>query len=174
MYNLLSYCKKSTSLNITNSRRQLPRGDSVKKFIISIFLVSFVLLLASCQSKIVGDALTGGVVLPVEYGTAKEERVGSEIVIVKEFAITASKGRYIPNTLQVNKGDTVRLILYASDGNHGLVLPAYGINEFLEENHYKTIKFVADKDGTFKFFSNVYAGPNTKNMVGTLIVVEEE
>ncbi len=146
----------------------------MKKFIISIFLISLVLLLASCESKIVGSTLTGAAVGPVEYGEAKQERVGAETVTVKEFAITASKGRYTPDTLQVNKGDTVRLILYASDSNHGFVLPPFGINEFLEENHYKTIEFVADKDGTYRFFSNVYAGPKTKEMFGTFIVVGEE
>lgn len=151
----------------------LLNGDTMKKLSILLLFISVALLLASCQNKIVGDTITGGAVLPVEYGTAKEERVGSETVTVKEFAITASKGRYIPDTLQVDKGDSVRLILYASDANHGFVLPAFGINEFLEENNYKAIEFVADKDGTYTFFSNVYAGPKTKNMVGTLVVVEE-
>jgi heme/copper-type cytochrome/quinol oxidase subunit 2 len=146
----------------------------MKKIVISILLVSLILLLASCENKIVGSTLTGAAVGPVEYGEAKQERVGAETVTVKEFTITASKGRYTPDTLQVNKGDTVRLILYASDGNHGFVLPAFGINEFLEENDYKSIEFVADKDGIYKFFSNVYVGPLTKKMSGTLIVVGEE
>jgi heme/copper-type cytochrome/quinol oxidase subunit 2 len=130
------------------------------------------MLLAACQSKFVENDITGQVVGVIEYGNVKEERVGTEFITVKEFTMTISKEGYSPHLLQVNKGDTVRIIAYAKDTNFGFVLPAYGINEYLEENNYKTIEFVADQDGTFAFFSNVYSGPNTKNMNGKLIVSE--
>lgn len=139
-----------------------------------LFGLVVLMLLAACQSKIVSNDMTGNVVGVIEYGTAKEERMGTEMVAVKEFNIVADKSVYRPNLLQVNEGDYVRLIIYASNSNHGFVLPAYGINEFLEEDNYKTIEFVADQPGTFTFFSNVYSGPGTKNMNGRLIVAELE
>jgi len=145
----------------------------MKKMLV-ILLILIVSLLSACQSRIVGDTITGGVVGPVEYGETKEERQGAETVTVKEFHIVADKSIYRPKILEVNEGDFVRLIIYASNANHGIVIPAYGINEFLEEDNYKTIEFVADKPGTFTFFSNVYSGPGTKDMTGTLIVKEVE
>lgn len=143
----------------------------MKKILIVLTLIT-ISLLAACQSRIVGDDITGGVVGVTDYGTAKEEYVGDEMVIVKEFHIVADKSIYRPNILEVDKGDSVRLIIYASNTNHGFVLPSYGINEFLEEDNYKIIEFVADQAGQFTFFSNVYSGPGTKNMKGTLIVNE--
>lgn len=137
-----------------------------------IFLCIGLVFLVGCQSKIVEDLITGGVVGIVDYGQAKQERQGNELIVVKEFHIVADKSLYRPNIIQVNKGDTVRIIIYASNSNHGFVLPAYGINEFLEENNYKTIEFVADQAGTYTFFSNVYSGPGTKDMNGKLIVVD--
>lgn len=143
----------------------------MKKILIILALLTASLLVA-CQSRIVSDDITGGVVGVTEYGLTQEEYVGDEKVIVKEFHIVADKSIYRPSLLEVDKGDTVRLIIYASNTNHGFVLPAYGINEFLEEDNYKTIEFVADQEGQFTFFSNVYSGPGTKDMKGTLIVNE--
>ena len=143
----------------------------MKKMLIILAILT-VSLLAACQSRIVSDDITGGVVGVADYGTVKEEYVGDELVIVKEFHIVADKSMYRPNILEVDKGDHVIAILYASSSNHGFVLPAYGINEFLEEDNYKTIEFVADQAGQFTFFSNVYSGPGTKDMKGTLIVNE--
>ncbi|PIN79407.1 hypothetical protein COV16_04420 [Candidatus Woesearchaeota archaeon CG10_big_fil_rev_8_21_14_0_10_34_8] len=146
----------------------------MKKIIIPILVALLTLFVVGCQSHIVGDSVTGGVVAPISYGEIMEEPLGDQMVSVREFTITVNKEGYHPNTLQVNKDETVRLIMYPSDTDHGFVLPAYGINEHLEENNYKTIEFVADMDGEYRFFSNVYSGPNTKNMYGTLIVAEEE
>ncbi len=146
----------------------------MKKTIIIILSITFLtVFLVSCQSRIVGDTITGGVVGPVDYGETKQERQGIEVITVKEFHIVADT-KFTPNILEVNEGDYVRLVIYASTHNHGFVLPAYGINEFLEEDNYKTIEFVADQPGTFTFFSNVYAGPQTKDMSGKLIVNEFE
>ncbi len=143
----------------------------MKKMLIVLALLT-VGLLAACQSRIVSDDITGGVVGVRDYGIAKEEYLGDELVIIKEFHIVADKSIYRPNILEVDKEDYVRIIIYASNTNHGFVLPAYGINEFLEEDNYKTIEFVADQAGEFTFFSNVYSGPGTKDMTGTLVVNE--
>ncbi len=143
----------------------------MKKILIILALLT-VSLLTACQSRIVGDDITGGVVGVADYGTTKEEYVGDELVIVKEFHVVADKSIYRPNILEVDNGDYVRLIIYASNSDHGIVIPAFGINEHLEEDNYKTIEFVADQAGEFTFFSNVYSGPDTKDMTGTLIVNE--
>jgi len=143
----------------------------MKKILLLVSLIS-VLVLCGCQSKILSNDMTGQVVGIIDYGTAKEERMGTEMVTIKEFNIVADRSMYRPSIIEVNEGDYVRLIMYSSDTDTGFVLPAYGINEYLEENNYKTIEFVADQAGTFTFYSNVYSGPDTKNMNGKLIVSE--
>jgi len=145
----------------------------MKKCIIGLFLILSLFFTAGCSSRIVGDSATGAVVGIIEHGEVREERIGAAIVLVREFTITATKkGGYTPTILQAQKGELIRLIIYASDANHGFVQIEYGINEFIEENNYKTIEFVADQEGEFTFFSNVYAGPGTKDMYGVLIIEE--
>lgn len=138
-------------------------------FIASLFVL---LSLTACQNQFVSDDITGSVVGPISYGETKEERQGAETVTVKEFYIVANRNGFDPENLEVTKGDFVRLVIYASNKDFSFVLPEYGVNEFLEEDNYKTIEFVADQEGTFTFFSNIYSGPQSADMQGTLTVVE--
>ena len=146
---------------------------------IAMIVCIFVLFLfVGCQSRIVGNDVTGEVVSSVDYGAPdygieKQKRQGNEFVTVKEFHIIA-EDQYRPNYLVVNQGDVVRLVIYASTHNNGIVIPEYGINEFLEEDNYKTIEFIADISGTFGFYSNIYIGPETEYMNGKLVVEEAE
>jgi heme/copper-type cytochrome/quinol oxidase subunit 2 len=147
----------------------------MKRLLIIIVVVLFLVSLGACEGPIAGGGITGAIVGEVSYGDVsygdvKEERYGEDYINVKEFVVRVTKNGYGPNILQVSKGDPVRLILYPSDADHGFVLPAFGINEHLEEGNYKTLEFVADMDGKYTFFSNVYAGPNTKNIFGILVV----
>ncbi len=143
----------------------------MKKILIIMSIVLF-LLIAACQNQFVSDDITGGVVGPVEYGETKEERQGAGVVTVKEFYIVANRNGFEPDNLEVNKGDLVRLVLYASNKDFTFVLPEDGINEFLEEDNYKTVEFVADQAGEFTFFSSIYSGPQSADLQGTLTVVE--
>ena len=147
---------------------------------LSIFLVIIATLLSACQSRIVGDSITGDVVGAIAYGEVTLERQGNKLVPVKEFQMVADPDNgYDPNVLQVNKGDFVRIVIYVpgkSSGSAtvGFALPAFGINEKIEGQNYKTIEFTADEAGTYSFYSQIYVGPNTKNMVGELIVKNKE
>ena len=156
----------------------MKKGDSMKKMVSVLCMFLMLLFIVGCQSKIVSNDVTGGVVNgviygPPVYGTEKQERQGADMVTVKEFHIVADN-EFRPNYLEVNKGDYVRLIIYASVHNYGFVLSEYGINEYLEEDDYKTIEFVADTPGTFSFWSNVYSGPQTPYINGRLVVKDTE
>lgn len=148
---------------------------------LSIFVLLTAALLSACQSKIVGsDSITGGVVGSIAYGDVKLERQGNKLVPIKEFTMVANpRSGYDPNTLQVNKGDFVRIVIYvpgqtSGSATVGFALPAFGINEKIEGQNYKKIEFTADEAGTYSFYSQMYVGPNTKNMVGKLIVKDIE
>jgi len=77
---------------------------------------------------------------------------------------------FSPNTITVPVGTRLIIRATATDTNHGLAIPDYGVDEILLRGRTKTITFVADKPGTFTFYSSVYSGTGTKNMVGTLTV----
>lgn len=89
---------------------------------------------------------------------------------VKEFTITAKQFAFEPSTIEVRKGDKVRLIITSQDVTHGFSIPEYGINERLEPGKPVTIEFTADKEGTFTTFCSVFCGAGHGNMKGKLIV----
>jgi len=88
----------------------------------------------------------------------------------KEFSMTAKQWEFIPNTITVNKGDTVKLSIRSIDVSHGIALPEFGVSEFLRPGITTDLEFVADKTGTYSFYCSVQCGAGHGSMRGTLIV----
>ncbi len=103
-----------------------------------------------------------------EPGNVAENKAASPQV--KEFDVTAKQWEFIPDTITVNKGDTVILNVESIDVNHGISIPQFGVGESLSPGKKVTVEFVADKAGTFSFYCSVYCGEGHSNMKGTLIV----
>jgi len=91
---------------------------------------------------------------------------------VKEFTMTAKNWEFIPNTIEVNKGDNVKLIVKSIDVTHGISLSEYGINVRLSPNREEVVEFVADKAGEFSFRCSVSCGAGHRGMTGTIKVNE--
>ena len=89
---------------------------------------------------------------------------------IKEFTMTAKRFEFTPSTIEVNKGDKVKITVTSIDVTHGFSLPGFNINERLEPNQPVIIEFIADKTGEFKFRCNIPCGSSHSNMAGTLIV----
>lgn len=89
---------------------------------------------------------------------------------VKEFTMTAKQFEFVPNTITVNQGDTVKLTITSIDVTHGFNLPDFGINERLNPGKPVTVEFVADKKGTFTFACSVPCGSGHSGMSGRLVV----
>lgn len=88
----------------------------------------------------------------------------------KEFDITAKMFEFDPDTIRVNKGDKVRLVVKSIDVTHGIEIKEYNIREILYPNKPVTIEFSADKIGEFIIRCNIPCGSGHKEMTGTLIV----
>jgi heme/copper-type cytochrome/quinol oxidase subunit 2 len=90
--------------------------------------------------------------------------------------------KFTPNTIEVNKGDIVRLHLTTAQDEvalyigHGFGIEKYNVNAFLIKGAEQTVEFVADKAGTFTFRCTFFCSSpeaaleNHFNMVGKLIV----
>jgi len=89
---------------------------------------------------------------------------------VTEITIEAKRWEFIPSTITVNKGDTVKLTIKSIDVSHGFNLATFGVNKRLEPGRETTVEFVADKTGEFSFFCNVSCGRGHSGMKGTLVV----
>lgn len=85
---------------------------------------------------------------------------------VKEFTIDATNFAFDLTEIKVNKGDTVKLTLKNSQGNHALKVEGYD----KEVKGGKTISFVADKTGEFTYICSIFCGGGHGDMVGKLIV----
>ena len=64
----------------------------------------------------------------------------------------------------------MRLVITATDRDHGFKLESHGIDQKLVKGNPATIEFVASKAGTFKFQCSEFCGLGHRRMKGTLIV----
>lgn len=91
-----------------------------------------------------------------------------------KIEVTAKNWAFEPSKIVVTKGTQVILSFKGLDdgaGNgHGLSIQGYGIEERVRDGGTVTIKFVADKKGTFTFFCSVYCGTGHGSMTGVLEV----
>jgi heme/copper-type cytochrome/quinol oxidase subunit 2 len=101
---------------------------------------------------------------------------------IKDISMKVESWKFTPNTIEVNKGDTVRLHLTTAQDEvalyigHGFGIEKYNVNAFLIKGAEQTVEFVADKAGTFTFRCTSFCSSpeaaleNHFNMVGKLIV----
>lgn len=92
------------------------------------------------------------------------------ITSTKTFVVTAKNYSFDQKTLEVNKGDTVKILFKNSGGEHDLVFDDFDTRtQILDEGEEEEITFVADKSGSFEFYCSV--GQHRKmGMVGVLVV----
>ena len=89
---------------------------------------------------------------------------------VKEFTIRESNFRLDPETITVNKGDTVRITVINNEGMHNLFIEGYDERtSTVSAGNTEIIEFVADEAGTFDMWCEV-GSHRSSGMEGTLIV----
>lgn len=89
---------------------------------------------------------------------------------VKEFTVSGFNYGFSPNTLTVNKGDTVKITFKNSGGVHDFVINEFNVKtKTIRSGDSETVSFVANQAGTFQFYCSV-ANHKQMGMVGTLTV----
>lgn len=86
------------------------------------------------------------------------------------FNMTSGMFYFVPNVIQVKKGDTVKIIYTNAGGFHDFVLDEFNVKMAPNKTgETATVEFVADKVGTFEYYCSV--GQHRKmGQKGTLIV----
>ncbi len=82
----------------------------------------------------------------------------------KVITIDASRFQFNPNSITVNQGDHVKIIVNNMDTTHGIAIPDFNVVGI------DSVEFVADKTGTFPFHCPTICGSGHRSMTGTLIV----
>jgi cytochrome c oxidase subunit 2 len=145
---------------------------------IILLLVLGIFLISACTQQKPEDLVGKGTPVPeqkvpVPGGNVQETVVEGEVgatAPVKEFAMTAKQFQFEPATIEVSKGDRVKLVITSLDVPHGFSIPEYGINQRLDPGKPATIEFTADKQGTFTAYCSVFCGSGHSNMKGKIIV----
>ena len=88
----------------------------------------------------------------------------------RTFRIEAGQFAYSPSELKVNPGDTVNIQLVSTDVVHGLYVDGYDISIEADPGQTKTLSFIANKTGAFRFRCNVTCGAMHPFMIGKLTV----
>lgn len=91
---------------------------------------------------------------------------------VHEITMTAKSYEFDPAVITVKKGEKVRLIITATDRDHGIKIAGYDIDQVLKKGDPTTIEFTADKAGSFEFRCSVSCGMGHRKMKGKLVVEE--
>ncbi|MDF2835350.1 MAG: cytochrome oxidase subunit [Paenibacillus sp.] len=84
----------------------------------------------------------------------------------KEITLSATNFAFDPPEIKLNVGDTVKLTLKNTDGNHGVEIPDLNIN--LQND--QTVTFTVDKAGTYDYYCSIQCGSGHDNMTGTITV----
>jgi heme/copper-type cytochrome/quinol oxidase subunit 2 len=76
---------------------------------------------------------------------------GTGVQGVHEIRVTLRKYDFTPGVLRVRKGELVKLVMTATDHDHGFKLNDFNIDQKIPKEMTVVVQFTADKAGTFQF-----------------------
>jgi plastocyanin len=89
---------------------------------------------------------------------------------VATFNVSGGSFFFTPSTMNVKKGDKVRIVFTNAGGMHNLTLDAFGVaTRTLSTGESQTVEFIASKSGSFEYYCNV-GSHRAMGQKGTLIV----
>ena len=91
---------------------------------------------------------------------------------VHEIKMTAKKFVFEPSSVRVKKGEQVRLVVTATDRDHGIAIEEFHVNQRLRAGQPTIIEFTPTKAGTFPFNCSVVCGGDHASMNGAVVVEE--
>jgi cytochrome c oxidase subunit 2 len=97
---------------------------------------------------------------------------GTGVQAVHEIQMTLRRYEFSPGSLRVRKGERVKLVMAATDHDHGFKLDDFNVNQKIPKGTTVVVEFTADKAGTFQFRCSNVCGIGHRGMKGTLVVEE--
>jgi len=88
----------------------------------------------------------------------------------REFTLTAKNYRYTPGRIEVAQGDLVKLTVKSEDVDYSLTIDAYRVSRRVPAKGMTTIEFLADRAGTFPYYSNLTSDDRHAETKGELVV----
>jgi heme/copper-type cytochrome/quinol oxidase subunit 2 len=87
-----------------------------------------------------------------------------------EILLTARKYRFSPDRIEVSQDDLVRLTIRSEDLAYSFAIDEYRIARRVPAGGSTSFEFLADRAGTFRFYSNLTNDSAHAEMQGQLVV----
>ncbi len=88
----------------------------------------------------------------------------------KRFYVTGGNFYFTPNTITVNQGDNVKILINDINGFHDFTIDALHVRTtVIRAGQFAVASFTADKRGTYEFYSSL-PSDRQLGMKGTLVV----
>jgi cytochrome c oxidase subunit II len=84
--------------------------------------------------------------------------------------VVARKFVFLPNEIELKKGETVIIELTAPEVVMGFNLPDYKLRADIIPGQVSRVKFAADRAGTFPFLCDIFCGDGHEGMSGKIVV----
>lgn len=88
----------------------------------------------------------------------------------REFTVRARDYRFSPSRIEVTQDDLVKLTVQSEDVAYSVTIDAYRVSRRIPAGGSTTLEFLADRTGTFPFYSNLTSDPRHGQMRGELVV----
>lgn len=125
------------------------------------------------ETQVTGDtpSLPAGGMETGEVST-NDITVGVTVGGVKEFTVVSDHFSFAPNSMQVKKGDRVKITFSNPLGTHDLKVDEFNVaTPKLSAGQSAVVEFIADKAGAFEYYCSV-GNHRAMGMWGTLVVTE--
>jgi heme/copper-type cytochrome/quinol oxidase subunit 2 len=90
--------------------------------------------------------------------------------VERQVTVTARSFAFEPETVRVNRGDTVVIRLESADVVHGLFVDGYEVSALAEPGRPSELRFVANRPGAFRMRCSISCGNMHPFMIGKLVV----
>jgi cytochrome c oxidase subunit 2 len=88
----------------------------------------------------------------------------------REIAITAKRFEFVPSTITLKKGETVKLVVKSEDVTHGLFIRPLKIDTDLTPGETQQLTVTPQTAGTFTAICHHFCGAGHGNMKLTFVV----
>jgi plastocyanin len=142
----------------------------IKKIII-LFVVIFLIAIGYLYMQSSSSEAIPNIPIVEENKTSTSDGSTNENNgLIKEFTITSGNFSFMPETLTVNEGDIVRIVIKNETGFHDFVIDEFFIKTNPTNGEGDSIvEFIADKTGSFEYYCSI-GTHRQMGMKGTLIV----
>lgn len=89
------------------------------------------------------------------------------------LSIVMKKWAIVPDRIVVRQGSRVELVVSTLDVEHGLAVPALGINEPVQPSKPAVVRFLAQTPGTYPMHCSILCGRGHDKMTGVIVITPD-